>query len=301
MKSSLTVVVNTKNSEKTLERTLRSVESIGRLVVVDMKSSDKTLSIAKKFTDKVYSFEDVGYVEPARNFAIQKATTEWVLIVDADEEISPNLLHKVTELITHKSDVVCYFIPRKNIIFGKWIQKTGWWPDFQPRLFRKECVTWQDEVHSVPQINGSIEYLPADSDSAIIHHNYESVSDYLKRLDRYTSITAEEQKADTHFSTTQLIDAFSNELSRRLFYEKGIEEGLHGVGLSFLQSMYQIVAYLKTWEHSTQKENPDKVSDTVNSVNKLRESLAYWIADYNIQHSSGLRNLAWRIRRKLKM
>lgn len=301
MKSSITVVINTKNSEKTLERALQSVKEIEKIVVVDMKSHDKTIKIAQKFTDKVYSFDDVGYVEPARNFAIAKATTDWVLLVDADEEISSNLLNKVKELVTHKSDIVCYFIPRKNIIFGKWIEKTGWWPDFQPRLFRKECVTWQDEVHSVPQINGSVEYLPVDSEAAIIHHNYESVSDYLQRLDRYTTIEAEGEKGLKEFTSAELVQSFTRELTRRLFYEKGVEEGLHGVGLSFLQSMYQIVTYLKTWEVSNQKELTGHVNTTITALDGLRQDLAYWIADYQVKHLSFGQGFLWRIRRKLKI
>ncbi|MDQ5951201.1 MAG: hypothetical protein QG639_478 [Patescibacteria group bacterium] len=301
MKSTLTVVINTKNSEKTLARTLQSVQELKNIVIVDMKSRDKTVTIAKKHTDKVYSFDDVGYVEPARNFAIEKANTDWVLVVDADEEISANLLQKIQELITHKSDIVCYFIPRKNIIFGKWIEKTGWWPDFQPRLFKKECVTWQDEVHSVPQINGSVEYLPVDPEAAIIHHNYESVSDYIQRLDRYTTITAEGQKSTKEFTTAGLIDSFSQELSRRLFYEKGVEEGLHGVGLSFLQSMYQVVTYLKTWEVSSQREATSPTSVSMAALEALRQDLSYWIADYKVKHTSFAQGLAWRIRRKLKI
>lgn len=300
MKSNLTVVINTKNSEKTVERTLKSVEGVENIVVVDMHSTDKTTAIAKKFTQQVFEFEDVGYVEPARNFAISKAKTEWVLVLDADEEISQALLSKAFELITHKSDIVCYFLPRKNIIFGKWIEKTGWWPDFQPRLFRKECVTWQDEVHSVPQINGSVEYLPADAEAAITHHNYESVSDYLRRLDRYTAIAAEEQKGQQEFHADGVVQAFSNELVRRLFFEKGVEEGVHGVGLSFLQAMYQLIVYLKTWELSTQKDTGYRIPQTVESLDAFRSTLSYWIADYQVHHSSGLKNLYWRVRRKFQ-
>ena len=216
MKSSVTVVINTKNAEKTLERTLKSVKDFETIIIVDMESSDKTVSIAKKDTNKVFSYKDVGYVEPARNFAIDKAPTEWVLIVDADEEVPTNLAKKVQELSQSTSDNVCYFVPRKNIIFGKWIQKTGWWPDFQPRFFKKDSVTWLDEVHSVPKIMGSSEYLPVDEDLALIHHNYESDSDYLVRLDRYTTITASEADVETRISPVMLITSFSDELSRRM-------------------------------------------------------------------------------------
>lgn len=301
MKIPLTIIINTKNSEKTLERTLQSVDFASDIVVVDMASTDGTNSVARKFTKRVYQFEDVGYVEPARNFAISKADTEWVLVVDSDEEIPPTLAKKIKELISHKTDIACYFLPRKNIIFGKWIQKTGWWPDFQPRLFKATAVKWKDTVHSVPEITGSIEYLPVDSEQAIIHHNYESVSDYLQRLDRYTSISAQESDSKQDFSPAELVTKFADELDKRLFFEKGIEEGIHGVGLSFLQGMYEVATYMKIWERSNSKDTVSTVAETIAAIKTFKKSLAYWVADYQVKHSTGLTRLQWQLRRKFKI
>lgn len=301
MKNHLTVVINTKNAEKTIERTLKSVDFADFIVVVDMSSSDKTVDIAKKYTKNVYTHEDVGYVEPARNYAISKAQTEWILIVDADEEVPHLLGKKIKELISHKSDINCYFLPRKNIIFGKWIQKTGWWPDFQPRLFKANKVKWNNAVHSVPEIEGSIEYLPVDEEQALIHHNYESISDYIQRLDRYTSITAQELKTEQQFSAAELVHKFTAELTKRLFYEKGIEEGIHGVGLSFLQSMYELVTYLKVWESSANKDREIDLKNTISAVEELKNNLAYWIADQKIKNAKGQNKTYWQIRRKFKV
>ncbi|PIY79880.1 MAG: hypothetical protein COY81_00110 [Candidatus Pacebacteria bacterium CG_4_10_14_0_8_um_filter_43_12] len=300
MKLPISLVINTKNCEKTLERSLKSANFADEIVVVDMKSTDRTVAIAKRYAKKVYFYPDVGYVEPARNFAIAKAKNQWIFVLDADEEIPPDLAEKISHLIAQKSECNCFFIPRKNIIFGKWIQKTGWWPDFQPRLFKKAAVTWKEAVHSLPEITGNTEYLPADQKLAIIHHNYASISDYLLRLDRYTSIAATGKPSVQQFSSAALIIRFNQELAKRLFLEKGFEEGIHGVALSFLQAMYQFVAYLKVWELSGRKDDVGTLTETLCQIEEMKQTLAYWIADYKIQHTTGLSAWWWRVRRRGK-
>ncbi len=332
----LSVVINTKNSAKTLEKALKSVKSLAdEIVIVDMKSEDDTVKIAKKYTDKVFSHEDVGYVEPARNFAIAKATGDWILILDSDEEVSPGLKEFIMSLMRidqTELDADCYYVPRRNMIWGKGMEKTGWWPDHILRLFKKGYVEWSDEIHSIPMTTGNVVELPAEDDYAIIHHNYDTVSEFVSRLNRYTDIEA--NKAHDAQRTTQnglrlpagkagitdscnLIREFNSELLRRLFASRGIEEGVHGVGLSYLQGMYQLVAELKAWEIEkvTEKQSGraskmqrskdvERYRDIESSIAELRSfqrDLNYWIADWNFYNSSGLTKLVWRIRRKLKI
>lgn len=302
MKQPVSIIVNTKNAAKTLERALDSAKFADEIIVVDMESDDKTLSIAKKYTSKVFNHPDKGYADPARNFAIKKASHEWVMILDADEVLPADLQKKVGELLQSRADVACYFIPRKNIIFGKWVEKTGWWPDFQPRLFKRDAIHWKDGVHSQPIITGNTEYLPNDPDLAIIHYNYDSVSDYLQRLDRYTGIAAQENLDEKKSITgADLINSFSDELLRRLFLDKGVEEGIHGIGLSFLQSMYQMVVSLKTWELQKEKSSTDSTAAVVQAIQKLQGDLAYWVAGYQVQQTKGVSKMIWRSRRKLKL
>lgn len=302
MKTDVSIIVNTRNAAKTLQRTMESLSFAEEIIVVDMESGDDTVKIAKKFTKNIFKHPNVGYVEPARNFAIQKAKHPWVLIIDADEVVSPGLSKKIAGLITTNSDVVCYYLPRKNIIFGKWIEKTGWWPDFQPRLLKKANVTWHDEVHSQPTIEGNIEYLPIDEDLSIIHYNYDSVSDFIQRLDKYTSFEANDtDKLSDVASSASLVESFFDEWLRRLFKDSGIEDGFHGVGLSLLQSMYQLVAKMKQWEKSEHPVPKDSPQDVLNSVKKMKSDLSYWIADYEVNHNSGFSKFYWQIRRKLRV
>src|SRR3989344_3276878 len=133
----ISVVINTLNEEANLPRALASVKSFANeIVVVDMMSDDKTVEIAKKAGAKVYEFKRVGYVEPARNFAISKAEGDWIFILDADEELTASLSRELSKIAKNGSaDYVR--VPRKNMIFGKWVEHSRWWPDYNIRFFKK--------------------------------------------------------------------------------------------------------------------------------------------------------------------
>lgn len=304
----LSVVINTKNAAKTVEKTLKSVKFADEIVVVDMHSSDETVSIVQKYTDKIFAHEDVGYVEPARNFAIKKALGEWILIVDADEEVPPELEQTIQEILqaqeTGRVVADCYYLPRKNIIFNKAIQRTGWWPDYVLRLFRKGFVSWSNEIHSIPITKGTVVELPAIDKKALIHHNYQHVDQYLERLNRYTSIQAQElttklaekkQSIDGAYITRK----FYAEFLSRLFAQNGIADGTHGVSLSFLQGLSELVVSVKSWEKTGFLESKkEQEVATVEQLAQCNKELAYWIADWQVKNSSGLKQLIWKIRRK---
>ncbi len=304
----ISVVINTKNAAETLQRTLESVKGwADEIIIVDMKSTDGTLKIAKKFTKKIFEYEDVGYVEPARNFALSKASEEWVFVLDADEEVPSelkNLVKQVTEgtaVLTQPADA--YWIPRKNIVFGKWIEKTGWWPDYQLRLFKNGEVQWSDEVHVPPKVHGKAQFFPAQEDISLIHHNYQTISQFTDRLNRYTS--AEVLKTGVgdseHFTPEAAIQVFTAEFIQRFFVHKGIDEGMHGISLSYLQSMYQLIVLLKRWEKHNFKIMPAEQLKTIRALRQVQRELNYWIADWQIHNSSGLENIWWRVRRLLKI
>ncbi|NCN45663.1 MAG: hypothetical protein COU63_03285 [Candidatus Pacebacteria bacterium CG10_big_fil_rev_8_21_14_0_10_36_11] len=302
MTNKLSVLIHTKDVAETLEKTLSSVKFADEIVIVDMESSDDTLKIAKKYTNNIFHHEDVGYADPARNFAISKATNEWILVVDADEVISEELREIILETINNKDSADIYHLPRKNFVFNKWIMKTGWWPDYQPRLFRKGTVSWQVGVHRLPDMTGTQEKFPAEEKYAIEHANYIDTSHFIKKLNHYTSIQAIE-RLDTNkqnkeqYSTNKLFEIFANELAKRSLMMNGTEEGLHGTSLSFLQATYEAVIYLKQWGETGYKETkPEDFGATLNHIQKIWR---YWWADYKVRHSSGLTSIYWRIRRKL--
>lgn len=297
----LSVVIHTKNAGATLKATLESVKFADEIIVVDMHSRDQTLKIAKRYTKKVFQHEDLGYADPARNFGLSKAGSPWILVLDADEQLTPELQTIITETISLANAADVYYLPRKNLVFDKWLLKTGWWPDYQPRLFKKGMVSWQVGVHRLPDIKGNTEYFPAEERYALVHNNYESLEQFLAKLNTYTSLQAKERAAQTPqtvFSAEQLMETFAGEFAKRSLALDGVEDGLHGVSLSLLQAMYEATIYLKQWQasgfHQTSPEDFGQL------LNKFQSIWRYWWADYQVRHTNGWENLYWRLRRRLK-
>jgi glycosyltransferase involved in cell wall biosynthesis len=305
----LSVIIHTKNADETLEETLKSVSFAKDVVIVDMKSKDKTVAIAEKYTKRIYVVDDVGYADPARNFGIEKAKGPWILVVDADEVVSETLAEKLPDLLLAKN-ITCFYLPRKNIIFNKWIEKTGWWPDYQARLFKKSSVEWEVGVHKQPVVVGSVKYLPAEEENALIHFNYRSVKQFVDKLNTYTSITAQERQ-DTHFERVKLknelpmggvlvVRTFYNQFLQRLFAQSGIDDGIHGVSLSFLQGMYELTTLLKEWEY---QGAPPTVADqrlVLKELKQFEKDLNFWIADWHCKNTTGLEKIIWQFKRKFR-
>lgn len=276
--SKISVVINTLNEEKELPQAIASVKSFAdEIVVIDMESDDRTVEIAKKLGAKVYTHKRISYVEPARNFGISKAKGEWVLILDVDEEPSSDLLKKLkAEVKNPKADY--YRIPRKNIIFGKWIKHSRWWPDYNIRFFKKGFVSWNEVIHSVPMTKGKGMDLPEKEEYAIIHNNYSSIEEYLERMNRYSQVQSEEMmKSGYVFSWKDLINKPLNEFLGRYFSGEGYKDGIHGLALCLLQAFSELVLYLKVWQKQgfDQKELPKKEIKT--ELTKALKDVKWWV------------------------
>lgn len=299
MSLSLSIIINTKNAALTLANTLRSVSNLkAEIIVVDMKSLDKTVEIAEKYGATVFQHKDEGFVEPSRNFAINKATHDWILILDADEELSKPLSTLIESIVTTTDGAAAYYLPRKNEIFGTWIAHTGWWPDYQLRLFKKGVVTWSDAIHSQPDVTVKPTYLEANAETAIIHHNYESVDHFLEKLQTYTTITAEQSENKKATSLT-VLKAFRQEFLKRLFLDEGLKDKHHGVILSLLQAMYQGVVQTKVWEKNKGPQTSFDESAIINELEDLTRELRYWTANWRVLRSTGVKKIYWQCRRKL--
>ncbi|HSW87678.1 MAG TPA: glycosyltransferase family 2 protein [Candidatus Saccharimonadales bacterium] len=298
----ISVVVNTYNEEKNIKRCLESVKWADEIVVVDMHSTDNTVAIAKQYTAKIFLHDKINYVEPARNFALTKAQNEWILIVDADEEIPSELIKKL-KAIAQENIVDYVMLPRKNIIFGKWMQHTGWWPDPLIRFFKKGNVTWKDEIHSIPEAVGK-EMQLADEKYAIIHHNYDSVSQFLhKNLEIYAREEAEEKVREGYiFNYIDVIRFPVTEFLRRYFAWNGYKDGLHGLVLSLLMACYHLMIFIHIWEKEKFKEiNDPNLVDTIEKESKKSyKEFRYWFYDEKIKQSkSSSEKYLLKIKRKI--
>jgi len=186
----ISAVIITFNEEDRLPDALASLQGVAdEIVVVDSYSTDRTPEIAKQAQATVYQnrFEDYGQ---QKNFALQKAGCDWILNLDADERVSPELKKAIMELKQRKpaENVAAFAIKRKSFYLGCWIRHSGWYPDKKVRLFRKAGSVWQGRIHERLLVNGDIAPLPGE----ILHFTYRDISDHVRRLNRYATFLAEE-------------------------------------------------------------------------------------------------------------
>lgn len=185
----VSVVINTLNEAEKITACVESVRWADEIVVVDMMSDDQTAERARRLGCRVYAHDRMGYVEPAREFAVSKARNDWVLILDADEICSQGL----RDWIVGKCEEAYYAavsIPRRNYMNGRWIRCCGWYPDSQVRLLRKSCTTFSKEIHQSPRIDGRTLEIPASSTACIEHAAVVSMSERLAKLATYSEISA---------------------------------------------------------------------------------------------------------------
>jgi (heptosyl)LPS beta-1,4-glucosyltransferase len=299
MDSKLSVVINAQNVERDLPRALASVKDLAdEIVVVDQDSEDRTAEIAQKFGAKVFKHKNVPYVELARNFALSKATGDWILVLDPDEEIPVSLAGRIRKVIG-KSKVDYYRIPRKNIVFGKWIKHSRWWPDRNVRLFRKGFVSWNEIIHTVPMTQGKGLDFDDKESLAIIHHHYENIEEYLARMNRYTSQYAKIKSAQGYkFLWKDIIVKPAEEFFSRYFFGQGYKDGLHGLALSLLQSFSEAVVYLKIWQGENFKTEDPKLVNVIALLRDKEKELHYWESDALVRETG---SLGEKIRRRLKI
>lgn len=271
----LSVVINSHNEENNLPVVIKSVKPLAdEIIVVDLESTDKSAVVAKKLGANVYPHKNFSYVEPARNFGISKAKNEWVLILDSDEKISSTLSNKIKELLENPS-ADYYRLPRKNIIFGKWITQARWWPDYNIRLFKKGSVSWNEIIHAVPMTQGTGFDIPIDEKFAIIHNNYTDVDSYLEKMVRYTKVQAKELIDSKYkFQWSDLITKPVNEFLSRYFYGKGYKEGVHGLVISLLQAFSEFILYVRVWNY---KDIEIKDAEITSVFNKNIKDIKWWI------------------------
>lgn len=298
----ISVVINTLNEEKDLPRCIASVKGlVDEIVVVDMESTDDTVSVAKKLGAKVYSHKRLSYVEPARNYAISRATGEWILVLDVDEELSASLIKKLQGIVA-KPKADYYRIPRKNIIFGKWIKYARWWPDYNIRFFKKGKVSWNEVIHSVPLTTGQGEDLPEDEGLAIIHTNYETIEEYLEKMNRYSSVQSKYLiSTGYNFVWKDLIKKPIKEFISRYFGGEGYKDGLHGLALSALQAFSEMVMYLKVWQAEKFQPQAITLEEVATEMEGEGKEFRWWITEMYTRSKGFFLSLSRRIKRKLNL
>lgn len=300
--SKLSVVISVHNGERVLEECLRSVVWADEIVVIDYDSDDATASIAKKYTKVVVSRpNDPHNIDLQKNYGFEIATNEWILSLDADERVSADLAQEIKSVI---NTAVCeaYEISRKNIIFGKWIQHSLWWPDYQVRLFKKGKAKYVEKgVHKQLKVDGSVGKLQ----NPLIHENYQSVSQYIQKMDVYTENEALSLvQQGTHFNWRDALRMPVRDFLKTFFLQEGYKDGFHGLVLSTLQGFYTFLVIIKVWEKNGFKEeyNSAFLKTILKEWRKLQNEVFYWILSTLIISSRNpFKKFFYRIKRKIVM
>jgi len=247
MKIKLSVAVATYNEEANIARCLRAIRGwVDEIVVVDGSSSDKTREIARKLGAKVYETTNKPIFHINKQMAIDKCSGEWILQLDADEVVSKELKKEILSLTRNFS---AYYIPRKNYFLGRWLKKTGQYPDPVIRFFKKGRARLPcKSVHEQMKVDGKIGWLKGH----LLHYPYPSFSEYLVKSNRYTSLTAQEliDKKQKPSFWGFCLACFNAQKAFwvRFLRCKGFLDGFPGFVFSFYSGLHHITAYVKFWE-----------------------------------------------------
>lgn len=283
MPEKISVVINTLNDERNINNVIESIKWADEIIICDMNSNDQTVEIAKKLGAEVFLHPRLEYVEPARNFAISKASNDWILILDPDEEVPETLKERLIEVASNFKHIDYVRVPRKNIIFGHWMKASQWWPDLNIRFFKKGKIKWGKKIHRPPESFGDGLDFESKEEWAIIHNHYSSVNQYLERMLRYTKIQADELKNEGYkFEWKDLIKKPLAEFLGRFFANRGFEDGLHGLVLSFLQAFSFFVVYTRVWEMEKFIKEDIKFEEINDLSKQSGKQISYWLKYANL-------------------
>ncbi|MGB4966468.1 MAG: glycosyltransferase family 2 protein [Microgenomates group bacterium] len=265
MDKKITVLIQAYNEQEDIVECIKSARLLSHtIIVVDTESTDETAQLAKKNGVQVCSFPFARYVEPARNFGIEKVKTEWVFLLDVDERITEELAGEIAEILRFAQndtgdslgDPTHYKLRRKNIFAGKkWLQHGGWnsATDYQTRLIKKSAFKeWPQAIHSTPVVEGQTGLLK----EPLLHYFHKNLETMVAKTAVYEDVESDLLfKAGKPVSTATFFRKFLGELYRRLFKWQGYRDGTFGVIESIYQAFSKTITYLFLYEKYHEKNS----------------------------------------------
>jgi glycosyltransferase involved in cell wall biosynthesis len=244
------VVILAKNEASRIRDCIQSVSWAAEVLVVDDESVDETVAMATSLGARVLR-RTMDIEGRHRNWAYAQATHEWVLSLDADERVTPELETQIRQLLHGQPPHNGYAIPRRNYLGTHWIRYGGWYPSAQMKLFRKSAFKWEEaEVHPKAHLDGSWAALTAD----LVHFSYNGVSDFIQKLDRQTSLEAKKWVRDGRRVTLgKSLWRTTDRFLRSFIFKQGYRDGFWGLLVAVLGGFYQLVTYAKYRELSAAK------------------------------------------------
>lgn len=255
MREKISACITCFNEEDKIERCLKSLAWCDEIVVVDSFSTDSTIEICRKYTDKVYQHEWLGYIGQ-KNYVMGKAGCEWIIFLDADEEMSPDLRDEIlTQFDKGHDDIVGYQFPRLVYYLGRWVKHGVWYPDIKLRLFRKRFGRSAGvEPHDHVEVDGPVRTLR----NPIWHYTYDDISDHLQQINRFSTISAKEKFKDgMRFQWSDLLFRPAWRFLKGYFFKLGFLEGFHGFLVAVVCSFEVHMKYSKLRELELLKKKGD--------------------------------------------
>lgn len=247
----ISIALITLNEEANLPRTLESVMPLvrdgnGEIIVVDSGSTDGTLEIARSFGAKIFSEPWKGFAGQ-KNSAMEKAAGDWVLQLDADEALEPELAEEINQHLDRAADLIGFWIPRKNFFLGRWIKHGGFYPDPKLRLIRRGAGKFEEYgAHPTIKVNGPTGRLK----HALIHNAYPTLRGYIDHMNSYSSSGAviAVDRGYRGFNLLNIVVRPALTFIYNYFFRLGFLDGREGLLLHLYHSVYVSWKYAKAWE-----------------------------------------------------
>lgn len=254
----ISAVVIAFNEEANIEAALRSLDGIAaEIIVVDSQSTDLTVKIARRFTSKVFERKWTNYSDQ-KNYADGLAEHPWILSLDADERLSPELRAEIQEMAGDEPDCAAFSMPRRVFYLGRWIKHSGWYPDRKVRLFRRDRARWEGAyVHEELAVDGEVRRLRGD----ILHFTYRSIADHLARINTFSDLGAQKLYAQRKkCRLAHLLFVPPGRFIKTYILRRGFQDGFAGLVIAVLTAYGAFVRYAKLREIWKKGERIEPVS-----------------------------------------
>jgi hypothetical protein len=250
----LSVVVICFNEEAILEKCLAAVQWADEVIVVDSHSTDRTVEIARRYATRVLQNEWQGYAQQ-KTFALSHATNPWILSLDADEVVSPELAREIRSLLDREPDLAGFRVPRMTFYLGRFLRHC-WYPDYKVRLFQRALGRWSEhEVHESVLLEGPCGKLA----HPLLHYSFQSIRDHLRTIQEYTSLGAASLAGSGRsFSLARLLGSPLFMFLQQYVAKRGFLDGIPGLIASVLSAFHEFVKYAKLYELTKGAWYPDE-------------------------------------------
>lgn len=244
----VTLCISTYQAASVLRECIEScADWVSEVLVVDMGSGDGTVELARELGARVITVPHAGFAEPGRQAGIEAAAQPWILVLDADERAARGL-RAVAAAAVARPDLAGLRLNRENHIFGRAIRHSGFWPDWQLRLFRRDAAHWPPFTHTQVEVSGRVERAAGRS-AAIVHLAYDSVAEWISRANRYTDHDVDRYLAKGRSaSLVRLLGMPPATFSWHYVVKRGYRDGRHGLVLSLLMAWYVMTIEMKLWD-----------------------------------------------------